>query len=205
MTREIRIYVEGGGDSAHGKGRLRQGFNSFFRSFHDDARSQKIRLDVVAMGPRNKCFDAFCTALRSHPGAFNILLVDSEGPVSSTVRQHLRERDAWDVNAPEHNCHLMVQTMEAWLVADIEALKQYYGQGFAERAIPARPNVEQIEKADLEAALIKATQHTQKGGYKKLQHGAELLEQLDTIVVRRKAQHCDRLFHTLHSVIGGTS
>lgn len=36
------------------------------------------------------------------------------------------------------------------LIADINALKKFYGQGFKEKSIPKNPNVEQIDKNQAE-------------------------------------------------------
>ena len=95
----------------------------------------------------------------------------------------------------------MAQTMEAWLVADRDALGEYYGGGFLDSAIPDNTNVEEIDKATLESALDAATRGTQKGKYRKIQHAADLLARMNPGVVRARAQHCDRLFRTLESLI----
>lgn len=158
---------------------------------------------MVASGSRNSCFDDFRTALDSHPEAFNILLVDAEDAVSTTPRQHLQDRDGWDIHTSEENCQLMVQTMEAWLVADLEAFRSYYGQRFLTSAIPRSQNVEEIDKTALKSALDNATRNTQKGEYHKIRHGADLLTRIDPTVVRGKAQHCDRLFLTLAHLMQG--
>lgn len=43
-----------------------------------------------------------------------------------------RRLDDWDLDGvADEQIHLMVPTMEAWLVADPEALARFYGQGFA--------------------------------------------------------------------------
>ena len=97
----------------------------------------------------------------------------------------------------------MVQMMEAWLVADVAALERFYGQGFRRNAIPARDDVENIDKADLDGALRNATRDTQKGEYHKTRHGARLLEELDAATVRSKAPHCERLFAMLSAKITG--
>jgi len=201
LTEEIRIYVEGGGDSSHGKARLRQGFNAFFGAVIDAARNKRTRWAVIPAGSRNSCFDDFCNACKDHPDALNILLVDAESAVCKKPREHLCNQDGWGVEAPEEACHLMTQTMEAWLVADRDALSEYYGQGFLSSAIPNNTNVEDIDKAMLESALENATRGTQKGSYKKIRHGADLLSQIDPKIVRAKAQHCERLFQTLESLI----
>ena len=198
MTEEIRIYVEGGGDCTAGRSSIRQGFGAFLGSLRNQARSKGIRWNVIASGTRNSCYDDFCTALRTHPDAFNVLLVDSEGPVLDQGPLHyLSQHDGWSVPALDEHCHLMAQMMEAWLIADRDTLKNYYGQGFLNSAIPKNADVEQIDKATLESALDNATRNTQKGKYHRIRHGADLLQRVDPDVVRRKARHCERLFRAL--------
>ena len=202
MTQEIRVYVEGGGDWKENKARLRQGFNGFLKSIVDLARGKRIKWEVSPCGSRKQAFDAFQTALRTHPNAFNVLLVDSEGSVSSEPRQYLRERNGWNLSSvDEEQCHLMVHTMEAWIIADITALKKFYRQGFHSGAIPKTPDVEQIEKSKVESSLKAATRKTQKGEYHKIRHASELLKLIDPAKVRKAAAHCDRLFLTLEQKI----
>jgi len=92
----------------------------------------------------------------------------------------------------------MVQAMEAWLIADIDSLKRFYGQGFKENVIPKNINVERIEKDLLEPKLKEATRDTKsKGEYQKIQHVSKLLEMLDVDKVRKASSECDRIFTTL--------
>jgi len=200
MVEEVRIYVEGGGDGKAGKTEIRRGFGEFLSQLRDHARSQRIRWSVFACGSRRDAFDDFRTAIRTNPNVFNVLLVDSDGPVSDAPWRHLQNTVGWQKpEADDDQCQLMVQVMEAWLVADVEALKHFYGQDFRETAIPRQQNVEQIEKTDLERALDNATRHTKKGRYHKIKHGAKLLAKVDPAIVREKAQHCKQLFTTLTS------
>ena len=46
MTREIRIYIEGGGDGRETKARLQQGFSAFLSRLRERARDQRIRWEV---------------------------------------------------------------------------------------------------------------------------------------------------------------
>lgn len=80
----------------------------------------------------------------------------------------------------------MVQTMETWLVADIDALRRYYGQGFNSSALPQRQNLEEEPKQAIYAALTRATQQTQKGEYAKIKHASQLLGKIrpDRIAAR---------------------
>jgi len=198
MVSEIRMYVEGGGEGGQTKAAVREGFQRFLQDIVRTARSQKVRWQIVACGPRQAAFENFLLALDIHPDAFNVLLVDSEGPVNHGPKEHLKSREGWnlpDISAEHY--HLMVQMMEAWLVADPNALSRFYGQRFNANAIPRNPNIEQIGKQDLESALKEATRHTAKGEYHKIHHGPKILSQLDVARVRRAATHCDRLFITL--------
>jgi Domain of unknown function (DUF4276) len=192
------MYVEGGGEGSQTKAAVREGFQRFLQDIVRAARSQKVRWQIIACGPRRAAFENFLLSLDTHPDAFNVLLVDSEGPVNHGPKEHLKSRDGWnlpDISAEHY--HLMAQMMEAWLVADRDALNRFYGQRFNANAIPRNPNVEQIGKQDLESTLKEATRHTAKGEYHKIHHGPKILSQLDVSMVRNAATHCNRLFMTL--------
>lgn len=201
MVKAIRIYIEGDPE-------LRQGFRTFLKPLYNLAQSKQIKIEPPRLcGSREASYKAFKAALKTYPDAFIVLLVDSEDPVDKkqTPWQHLKNRDDWDsLETDDAQCHLMVQTMEAWFVADIDALRQYYGQRFQENAIPKNPNVEEIEKARLESSLQAATRHTSKGQYHKTRHAAQLLERLDIAKVRKASRYCDRLFTTLTQIMEET-
>lgn len=205
MVREIRIYVEGGGDGKNTKALIRQGFSNFLKELVQIARIKQIRWQVVACGSRNDAFRDFKNALKDHSNAFNVLLVDSEEAVNTTPWKHLKRRDNWDSFGIEDNqCHMMAQTMEAWFIADIDTLNKFYGQGFNETSIPKTTDVEKIDKDRLESALKAATRRTLKGEYQKIQHASQLLERLNVSKVRKAALHCDRLFITLAQIMNAS-
>ncbi|TAE48609.1 MAG: DUF4276 family protein [Oscillatoriales cyanobacterium] len=199
MVKEVRIYIEGGGDGKNTKQLLRQGFSSFFKELVQVAQSKKIKWQIILCGSRNHAFRNFKNALEDHPNAFVILLVDSEAPVKQSPWEHLKSRDNWDSpGVDDTHCYLMVQAMEAWLIADIDTLKRFYGQGFKENAIPKNRNVEMIEKDLLEPSMKAATRDTKsKGEYQKIQHASKLLELLDAEKVRKASLECDRIFRIL--------
>lgn len=87
--------------------------------------------------------------------------------------------------------HLMVQCMEAWIVADPEALASFYGQYFKANALPVRQNLEEEPKQDLYDKLDKATsdRRLNKGGYGKIRHASELLKRVEPAKV---AVRCPR-------------
>ena len=203
MVKEIRIYIEGGGDGKDTKARLRGGFSFFFKELVQVARSKQIKWNITVCGSRNNAFRDFKNALADHPNAFVILLVDSEAPVKQPPWEHLKSRDNWDSpGVDDTHCYLMVQVMEAWFMADIDTLKTFYGQGFKENAIPKNINVETIEKDSLEPNLKVASRDTKsKGEYQKIQHASKLLEMLDIDKVRKASSECDRMFATLTALM----
>lgn len=198
MVKKIRIYCEGGGSNNSTKDLLRKGMNGFLRDLRNIARSNRVRWDLIACGSRESTYEDFVMALKTFPGAFNVLLVDSDSPVDPPSWGHLRQNNGWEL-AEEHDsqCHLMAQAMEAWLIADVETLRTYYGPDFNVNPIPRNTNVEQIDKNQLARALNNATRKTQKGEYDKIKHACEILQKLDVVKVRKAAFHCDRLFKIL--------
>ncbi len=203
MVNEVCIYVEGGGDYKDGRALLREGLSRFLRELIELARQRRVRWSIIPCGARHDAFDNFQRALRAHPNSFNVLLVDSEAPVYAEPWQHLQEHDRWQrpVEVENDQCHLMVQTMEAWLVADRAALERFYGQGFNSNALPRNRHVEQIDKATLSESLTHATRQTSAGAYHKIRHGARLIGLIDPSVVRAVAPFCERLFTTLSRTI----
>ncbi len=194
--RGIRVYIEGGGDSRQGRAQLRTGFSAFLASLRKAARAKKLRWEVILCGITASTLEDFRSACETHADSSNILLVDSDGPVSTSPNRHLRLAD---VDA--HQCHLMVQVMESWFLADDTALAAFYGQGFRASALPKARNVERIAKADVLKALTEATARTAKRKYHKVRHGAKLLGWVDPEVVRSRAKHCHLLFTALQSAI----
>jgi len=196
----MKIYVEGGGDRKDLKTKCRQGFSEFLRKAGLEGRMPRI----VASGGRQSAYDDFCTAIRmAGEDVFVALLVDSEGLVrqQDAPWAHLKQRDGWDQppGANDDNARLMVQCMEAWFFADVDALQTYYGRHFRAKAIPNRRDVENIPKNDLFDALKAATRSkdNKKGVYGKGRHSFDILERLDPRKVREASLHADRLIRVL--------
>lgn len=186
----VKLYVEGGGDSKALKSECRRAF----REFLEKSGLKNQMPAIAASGSRRFAYDDFCMALAS--GQVALLLVDSEAPVApahQAAKQaanwrpwlHLKHRqgDGWHkpTGAKDADCHLMVECMESWLLADRETLKGYFGQGFQESALPAaEKSVESIRKADVMAALKHATRGCKtKGEYGKGAHSFDLLARID--------------------------
>jgi hypothetical protein len=204
MTRHIRLYVEGGGDLKGTIVRFRTALGAFFNEIRSKARVKKIQWTIKPCGGRHSTCDDFLSSLELNPQDFNVLLIDSEGPVSEKPvifikNQFGRKMD--NTHLEDKHCHLMIQTMEAWLIADPEKLKDYYGRDFNEKTLPQNTNVEQIDKSTLSKSLKNATRNTKKGEYHKTRHAPEILERIRSSVVRSKAPNCERLFLALQNEI----
>jgi Domain of unknown function (DUF4276) len=169
---EIRIHFEG-------NEALRPGLHRFLSRIRDAAQARRIGFRLIAAdGTPDPDFQ---TARKAHPNACNILLRDSEGP-----KPKRKKSVFW-----------MVQVMEAWFLADPEALTLYYGEDFARNALKKNRRVEEIPKADVLKCLKQATRKTLKGPYHKTAHAPHILELLDPDKVRKAAPECDRLFHEI--------
>jgi hypothetical protein len=198
----VKLYVEGGGTTRDEQRELREGFSKLLAKVLGDRAKPRI----VACGGRAQAFAEFQTALRSaRPGDLCVLLVDSEGPVApgSASWEHVARRkgDLWvrPEGVDDDQLHFMVEAMEAWLLADPEALAAYYGQGFNAGALPGRKDVEGIAKADLTAALAKATRAVKAKGkneYRKA-HGFALIALVDPAKIEARAPRARRFFELL--------
>jgi Domain of unknown function (DUF4276) len=185
----VKLFVEGGGDSKLLRKECRNAFSEFLSKAGCAGKMPRI----VACGDRRSAYEDFCTAVAN--GEEALLLVDSEFAVADAHQagashdwlpwHHLAQRagDGWQrpLTATESQCHLMVECMEAWLIADRASLGDFYGQGFRENALPkVATGIETVSKATLYTALADATKDCKpKGAYGKGAHSFKLLAALD--------------------------
>ena len=161
-----------------------------------------MRWRVVCCGPREQAFRRFKNTLQDGGDSVVVLLVDSEEAVATTPITHLQARDGWNMGGIDgSSVHLMVQTMEAWIVADPSALRRYYGQRFNAGALPGATDLEGVRKSDLLTSLRQATRQTQKGTYHKIRHAGDLLHRIDSETVKARCAHCRRVFEELGAMI----
>jgi len=199
MTK-VKIHIEGGGDSSRGRHPLRLAFGEFLGGFSSND-GKILKPKPIAWGPRNNAFNKFMDAIEDDLESIHILLVDSEDPVTTNPINHLQSRDGWRfIGVKPEDVHLMTQAMEAWLIADKDALEQYYGQHFNPRQLPRRQNVEEIPKDELKRTLRHASHYTSKGEYHEIKHASDILKLLDRQKVKDCATHCDSLFSRLEQI-----
>ena len=196
----VQLYVEGGGDNRELRVACRKGFRDFLDRAGFAGRMPKI----IACGGRDSALDHFSKALAS---GFNpMLLVDAEGPVTAQgTWQHVRDRDGWarPVGASDGQCHLMVQSMESWFLADVDALASYYGQGFQRQSLPQNPNIEAIPKDDVRVGLGQAARATAKNGYKKGRDSFPILGGIDLGKVRTASPYAERFVRSMMEIMNG--
>ena len=207
----VKLYVEGGGDASALKTACRKGFTTFIAKAGIGKRPR-----VVACGSRQDAYESFCTAIAKGEDA--LLLVDSEAPVAAQHQQgspdtwhpwaHLNQRpgDGWDkpANTSDTDCHLMVQVMESWFLADRETLMTFFGQGFRETAMPAKGSlIEGIAKTRVYEALANATRNCKvMAPYGKGEHSFKLLASIDPAKVIAASPWAKRLVEGLAGKMG---
>lgn len=156
----------------------------------------------VACGGRQNAFDSFRTALAMGDGT-PMLLVDAEGPVRRGEGgwDHLGSSDGVSrpPEASNDQCHLMVEIMESWFLADPVTLASFYGQGFRQQAIRPNSKVEEVPKADVLSGLEQATRATQKESYVKASHSFEILALIDPRKVEAAAPFAKRFLKALRA------
>ncbi|MDL2279476.1 DUF4276 family protein [Desulfovibrio sp. OttesenSCG-928-G11] len=204
--REVKLFIEGGGDSPAQHALFRENFHRMLSTAGFD---DKHKPRIAVCGGRSLAYKDFYNYPKIKKSGYGILLVDSEAPVAETTQspwEHLktREGDGWaqPANTSDEQCHLMVQCMEAWFIADAEALKTFYGPQFKEDKLPTRSDVENISKDALFKSLESATKECKpKGCYSKGKHSFDLIGVIDPAKIFDVSPWAKRFFSTLSAVM----
>ena len=204
MTKFV-LYVEGGGNQSDSKALLRQAFVRLFSSALAN-RGVYRKPKIVVCGSIQQTLKHFESAVSTATDGICAVLVDADGPVETgrDPAAHLSENHGWakPKQSTAEQIHRMVQTMEAWIVADRDAIQEYYGGGVHLNSLSNRKNVEEIPKLELERGLKQATRSTKKGEYHKIRHACQLLPRISAAKVAARAQHFKRLLDFMASRLG---
>ena len=196
----VRIFIEGGGGGDRDDSLFRTEWSKFFASAGLSGHLPK----VVRCGDRARAFRRFSDAVKkAGRDEIIILLVDSEGQVKEdqSTWEYLRDNDGWrtPAGADDNQAYLMVQAMEAWLMADRDALREYFGQGFNENRLPGQSDPEQIPKNMLESSLKDASSRCCRQ-YAKGTVSFEILGRVDAGKVEERCSHAKALFDYLRAL-----
>jgi len=210
----VKVYVEGGGNQNPGLAQdVRKGFKQFFEKAGFNNKPA-----VIVCGSRQSAYEDYCLAVSN--GTPAVLLVDSEAPIDEKCQQgeiinwkpweHLQNRknskgelcDLWEKVGNDIDCHLMVQMMEAWFLADVDAVKAYYRHGFSDSKFPSdSEDIEKISKTRIKEILTKAADETAKAGYSKGRDSFAILELLDPSKVEARSNWAKRFIYLLKEKI----
>jgi Domain of unknown function (DUF4276) len=206
MVKDVKIYIEGGGDSKEERVRLREGFRKLFEKTIPEYRMPR----TVASGGREEAFKDFKTGLKTK-NQFSLLLVDSEDQVDNISDEiegdfawkHLTKRDGWiqPEATQNHQAMLMATCMEAWIATDKETLKKFYPTGFQVSALPSLVNIESKNRHEIHENLVHATRNCVNKTYKKGVHSFELIGKLNPDVLKANTTQFRRLEAILRKVM----
>lgn len=200
---KVTIYVEGGGNSKELQSRCREGFRKLIEKTKV-ARNPAI----VACGGRDQAFKKFKIAASTAVGELPLLLVDSEDPVkvtdenldSAEAWNHLNARDKWEKPAGVANdqAQLMTTCMETWIMADQQALKNFFGQHLQTSALLSEQNLEARTRDEVQDKLVWATRDCGKDRcYAKGKRSFKALEHLNPETLKKHLPHFRRFVTTL--------
>jgi len=210
MVKEIRIYIEGGGENEKLRARCREAFQALFKKSGFKGKMPRL----IACGSRTNAFRDFSNSLKKNPNAFSILLVDSEdtvnelspNPHSDMAWIHLKRKNKDNWNRPEgtkpYQALLMATSMETWIATDRVALKAFFGKDFQENALPALDNIEDHDSKGVFEKLKLATRKCKEDKrYQKGEISFKILETLDPQILAQHLTQFQRLKATLDIVL----
>lgn len=198
------MYVEGGGGKEQDV-RCREGF----RKLVEKAGFTRPKIPaIVACGSREDTYKKFVIALAGKNDGYLILLVDSEelvaspdeAPDSDAVWKHLKVCDRWECPAGVVNdqAQLMATCMETWIMADHQALIDFFGQYLQRNALLPPQSLESRTKHEVQDALQHATRNCGKDrAYAKGKKSFKVLGELNPDTLKRHLPHFRRFIATL--------
>jgi hypothetical protein len=189
LVKQIKLYVEGGGDCKEQHARCREGFRKLLEKSGFTGRMPRI----IAGGGRTATFDQFKTSVRgAGMSDYSILLVDSEEVVAGdqSAWAHLKVCNDWERpdGVAEDQAQLMVTCMETWIMADRAALRAYFGRSLHEDRLIPIESLEMRHRQLIHEALAEATRHC-KRNYRKGERSFTILAEIDPQMLKRYLPH----------------
>ncbi|MGE0883324.1 MAG: DUF4276 family protein [Blastocatellales bacterium] len=200
---KVTIYVEGGGNSKELQARCREGFRKLI---------EKTKLTrnpaIVSGGSRDQTYKKFRTAVSIATSEYPLLLVDSEDIVKATddnpdsveTWNHLKARDNWDKPSGTANDQalLMATCMETWIMADRQALGDFFGQHLQTSALLPEHNLEARTRDEVQDKLAWATRNCGRDRcYAKGKRSFKVMEHLNPETLKNHLPHFRRFVSTL--------
>ena len=202
---DMKIYIEGGGNSKEEHIRFREGFRKLIEKT-GVARMPR----TVACGGRGETFRDFKNGLRNEHQV-SLLLVDSEDPAADLTDEvdndfawrHLAARDGWvrPEGTRNRQVMLMATCMETWIAADRASLRNHYGAQIRENALPPLQNLESRNRHAVQDALAHATRDSKKS-YEKGVRSFEVFAVLNPDVLKEYLTQFRRFVAVLEEVLG---
>lgn len=208
LVMDVKIYIEGGGNSKEEHIRFREGF----RKLIEKTGVAKMPR-TVPCGGRGETFRDFKNGLRN-PSQVSLLLLDSEDPVTDLTDEidndfawrHLAARDRWQRpdETQNHQAMLMATCMETWITADRASLREHFGAQIQENALPPLQNLEARDRHIVQDALAHATRNSKKA-YRKGLRSFEVLAVLSPEALAAHLTQFRRFISVLEKVLGKKS
>ena len=155
-----RIYVEGGGQrDTLTNAQCREEFISLLENCGFD----RDQFELIASGGRGDAWNDFQDAHADAAGDYYVaLLIDSECEVADIEETwtHLAGCDNWTrpPQAEDVQVLLMTRCMETWIAADLDAMQEYFGDGFRPDVLPDPDGLEQYTPGRMKYSLECASQ-----------------------------------------------
>ncbi|MEO5341164.1 MAG: DUF4276 family protein [Magnetococcus sp. MYC-9] len=203
---KFHIFIEGGGERGQPSKNLPIEMRRSFKLFISKAGIDQGNFEIARCGSRDQAFKGFEYAAKTHEqGTIPLLLVDSEDAVPDNTNpwDFLYSRDGWKrpEGVRDEHVHLMTHCMETWFLADMDALTEYFGNGFHTNSLPQTQPIEAAPKKSIFDGLNNAAKSTSKRKYDKGDHSFAILAILDPFKVQRQALWACRLFKTMDDVL----